>query len=113
VLNGSGVDGVATAAAARLSKAGYTIVGVADAESQDFTSTVVRFDPASETSTDAARTLSASLKGATRVQRDGLGTYVEVVVGQDWPGVTPVVVKKEKTDDGVRSASEDICDIPG
>jgi LCP family protein required for cell wall assembly len=113
VLNGSGVDGSATAAAERLTKAGYNVIGVADAESQDFTSTIVRFDPASDTSTDAARTLSASLKGATRVQRDGLGTYVEVVVGQDWPGVTKVVVKKEKTDDGVRSADENICKIPG
>jgi LCP family protein required for cell wall assembly len=113
VLNGSPTDGAATKAAARLQNKGYNVIGIADADTDDFLSTVVRYDPAYETSADAARTLSASLGGVTRVERAGLGTTLEVVVGDDWPGVTAVVVKKPRVDDGVRTASEDICNVPG
>ncbi|HEX5017451.1 MAG TPA: LCP family protein, partial [Actinomycetes bacterium] len=42
VLNGSGVDGAATRAAGQLTKKGYNVIGVADAESTDFLSTVIR-----------------------------------------------------------------------
>ena len=113
VLNGSTTDGVATEAAARLEARGYDIVDIADADTDDFLSTVVRYDPGYDTSADAARTLSASLGEAIRVERAGLGTTLEVVVGDDWPGVSPVVVKKPREDDGVRTASEDICNVPG
>ena len=113
VLNGSTTDGAATKAAARLQNRGYNVIGIADADTDDFLSTVVRYDPAYETSADAARTLSASLGGVTRVERSGLGSTLEVVVGDDWPGVTAVVVKKPRVDDGVRTASEDICNVPG
>ncbi len=109
VLNGTGKDGVATKAAAKLTKQGYNVIGIADAESADFVSTVVRYDVAGE---EAARTVAASLPGATRVKRAGLGTTIEVVVGQDWPGVSPVVVK-EPRDEDVRQATDDICNIPG
>jgi hypothetical protein len=47
------------------------------------------------------------------VKRAGLGTVVEVVVGDDWPGVEPVVVKEPRDTEGVRQATDDICDIPG
>ena len=113
VLNGSGVDGAATRAAGQLTKKGYNVIGVADAESTDFLSTVVRYDPNYESSIDAARTLSASLDGAQRVEREGLGSTLEVVVGQEWPGVEPVVVKKPPTNDGVCQGNEDIGDVPG
>jgi LCP family protein required for cell wall assembly len=113
VLNGTTREGEATAAADKLDNKDYTIVGVDTAESSDFLSTVVRYDPTYETSVDAARTLSASLGGATRVEKVGLGSTLEVVVGKDWPGVTSVVVKKPPQDDGVRQASEDICNVPG
>ncbi len=109
VLNGTGEDGVATTAAAKLSKRGYNVIGIGDAETSDFLSTVVRYDVAGA---EAARTVAASLPGATRVKRAGLGTTIEVVVGQDWPGVSPVVVK-EPRDDSVRQATDDICNIPG
>jgi LCP family protein required for cell wall assembly len=109
VLNGTGEDGIATAAAAELAEQGYTTV-VGDAESQDFLSTVVRYDVSGE---ESARTVAASLPGATRVKRPGLGTVVEVVVGEDWPGVTPVVVKEPRDTTGTRQANDDICDIPG
>jgi hypothetical protein len=110
VLNGTGVDGVATAAAEELAEQGFSIVAIADAESQEFVSSVVRYDAAGA---DAARTVAASLPGAARVKRVGLGTTVEVVVGDNWPGVVPVVVKKPRDEEGVRQATEDICKIPG
>jgi LCP family protein required for cell wall assembly len=112
-LNGTGVEGVATKAQEKLQKQGYAVVGVANAESSDFLSTVVRYDPNYESSVDAARTLSASLGGATRVERTGLGSTLEVVVGKDWPGVNSVVVKKPPSDDGVRKGNENICNVPG
>jgi LCP family protein required for cell wall assembly len=112
-LNGSGTEGAATKAQVKLQKQGYQVVGVANAESTDFLSTVVRYDPSYESSVDAARTLSASLGGATRVERAGLGSTLEVVVGKDWPGVNPVVVKKPPSNDGVRKGNENICNVPG
>jgi LCP family protein required for cell wall assembly len=113
VLNGSGTEGAATKAAEKLAKKGYNVVEIANAESSDFLSTVVRYDPSYASSEDAARTLSASLEDAVRVHRTGIGSTLEVVVGDDWPGVTSVVVKKPRVDDGVRTASEDICNVPG
>jgi LCP family protein required for cell wall assembly len=112
-LNGSGVDGVATKAQQQLEAKGFQVIGVGDASSSDFLSTVVRYDPNYESSVDAARTLSASLGNATRVKSPGLGSTREVVVGKDWPGVNKVVVKKTPEDEGVRKGSENICNVPG
>lgn len=110
VLNGSGVDGVATTAAEELSAKGYSVIGVGDAESRDFISTVVRYD---EAGADAARTVAAAIPGSTRVLQAGLGTTVEVVVGADWPGVDRVVVKKPRESAGIRQADDNICNVPG
>ncbi|MEO8108160.1 MAG: LCP family protein [Actinomycetes bacterium] len=110
VLNGTGVDGVATTAAADLTAKGYSVIGVGDAESQDFISTVVRYD---EVSADAARTVTAAIPGSARVLRTGLGSTVEVIVGDDWPGVDRVVVKKPKDATGIRQANDNICNVPG
>ena len=116
VLNGSGVDGVATKASKQLERLGYNVVGVADADKDSFTSTVVRYDPDYVGADDKARTLSASLNYAPRVAQPGLGYLLEVVVGQDWSEVQgnlqKVSVKRAPTDDGVRKANENICKIP-
>ena len=110
VLNGSNTAGAATSAAAELTALGYQVVGVANAESTDFISSVVRYDPASISAADAARTVSAALGNATRVHRAGLGAVVQVVVGDDWSGAASVVVKIPKVpSDGVRTAAENIC----
>jgi LCP family protein required for cell wall assembly len=112
-LNGSGVDGAATKAQQQLGAKGFQVIGVGDAASSDFLSTVVRYDPAYESSVDAARTLAASLGNATRVKSPGLGSTLEVVVGKDWPGVNKVVVKKTPDEEGIRKGSENICNVPG
>jgi LCP family protein required for cell wall assembly len=108
VLNGSRVVGAATDAAAEFSAQGYQVVSLDTADSPKFLSTVVRYDPAYGAA--AARTVTASLGGATRVKVPGLGSVVEVVVGADSPTVSPVVVKTPRDPgEGVRTAAEDIC----
>ncbi|HVQ88719.1 MAG TPA: LCP family protein [Actinomycetes bacterium] len=108
VLNGSGVDGAATDAAAELSAAGFNVVGIDTADSQDFLSTVIRYDVGSE---DSARTLAAALDDAGRVKHSGLGTTLEVVVGKDWPGVSDFVVKRTNDSTGIRTADQNICSV--
>ncbi|MEO8329924.1 MAG: LCP family protein [Candidatus Nanopelagicales bacterium] len=108
VLNGSAVEGAATDAAAELEDAGFNVVGIDNAESQDFLSTVIRYDVGAE---DGARTLAAALDGASRVKRAGLGTTLEVVVGKDWPGVSDFVVKRTADGTGIRTADENICSV--
>lgn len=105
VLNGSTVDGAATEAAAQLSAAGFNVVGVDTAETQDFISTVVRYD---KTNANAARTVAASIPDSSRVLRAGLGSTVEVVVSEDWQGVVKVFVKRPPGN-GIRNAADDIC----
>lgn len=110
VLNGSGTDGRATTAAAELAAKGYSVIGVGVAESSDFISTVVRYD---KSGADAARTVTAAIPGSTRVLRPGLGTTVEVVVGDDWQGVDRVVVRQPRDSTGIRQANDNICNVPG
>jgi len=105
VLNGSTAEGAAADAAVELSDAGFDVIGVDNAETQDFISTIVRYD---ELSAEAARTVAAAIPGSSRVERVGLGSTIEVVVGNDWPGVSEIVVKKPPQT-GVRTANDDIC----
>ena len=79
--------------------------GIAMAETTGFPTTLVRYDP---TNAAAARTVAASIPGSLMVEHPGLGTTVEVVVGSNWSGVDPVVVKKPKTG-GPRTANDNIC----
>ncbi len=109
VLNGSGAPNAAGKASAALHRQGYAIVGVGDTNPQDYLSTVIQYSPGME---DAARTLAASMPGASRVIVPGLGSVLQVVVGQQWPGVVPVVVKQTSTQTtGIRTASQNICKI--
>jgi|tagenome__1003787_1003787.scaffolds.fasta_scaffold20974429_2 LCP family protein required for cell wall assembly len=113
VLNGTAVSGVATSASDELQRQGYNVVGVGDAGTSDFLRTTIRYDPADPDAANQARTLAAAIPGAVRVQRAGLGSVVEVVVGKSWPGVDKVVVKKSAAGSGIRKASENICNVPG
>jgi LCP family protein required for cell wall assembly len=109
VLNGSGQSFAATRAAAKLRAQGYQVYSVGDAATSDYVSTVVQYSRGME---DAARTLAASIPGSSRVLVDGLGTTVQVVVGKQWPGVVPVVVKKvTEPSSGIRTANQSICKI--
>jgi hypothetical protein len=65
---------VATRKAAQFTKQGYTVVAVDNADSTDYVSTVIKYDPA--TTGDAARTLAAAIPGASRAKVPGLGSTV-------------------------------------
>jgi LCP family protein required for cell wall assembly len=105
VLHGTNTVGAASKVADQLRKQGFNVIGVGNADSSDFVSTVVRYDP---TYDDSARTVAASVPGANRVLRAGLGSTIEIVVGADSPTVQPVVVKKPPVP-GIRQASSNIC----
>jgi len=89
VLNGSGRTGEAGEVSSRLAAAGFTTVGVAEAERFGFEATVVRFTAGSTAAADlVARYLDP---GAVLEQVDGpLGADVVVVTGLDLLGVRQV-----------------------
>ena len=108
VLNGTHATGKATKVGNQLSKQGYQVVSVANADSSGYASTVIRYDPAYEA--EAARTLAAALPGASRVKVPGLGYSVQVVVGKQFGGVDEVSVQKPPDpNEHIRKANQSIC----
>jgi LCP family protein required for cell wall assembly len=108
VLNGTSRSGAAGKVGDKLSKQGYHVVAVDNADSSSYVSTVIRYDPAY--GTDAARTLAAALPGASRLKAPGLGSTVQVVVGRDFGGVDAVTVQAPPDpNEHIRRASQNIC----
>ena len=108
VLNGTHATGKATKVGNQLSKQGYQVVSVANADSSGYASTVIRYDPAYEA--EAARTLAAALPGASRVKVPGLGYSVQVIVGKQFGGVDEVSVQKPPDpNEHIRKANQSIC----
>ncbi len=91
-----------------LQSAGYQVTPLTAAGETPPTTTV-RFDPAYPKS---AATLKASLPGAHFVEVPGLGGVFEVAIGADYSGLVPVRSANTGMDNTVRSAKDDICDIP-
>ena len=85
VRNGSGIAGVAADASSVLTNEGYNVTTVGDAESYDYTQTIVVYNPDGDAAT--AQAIAQSLGGAQVVKNDGVynvdGTYL-VVVGGDY-----------------------------
>lgn len=86
VLNGSGVAGQASTVSHDLGRVGFGVAGTGDAESFDFTRTVVRYAPGDEEAADVVlRWLEA---GAELEEVESLvGADVVVVSGSDYDGV--------------------------
>lgn len=89
VLNGSGTAGMAKQAAADLRAQGYNVVGIGNADANDYASSVVLYDPNRD---ESARTLSTAVTGSTSQEKAGLGRTLTLVVGKDYSGVSPVTV---------------------
>jgi LCP family protein required for cell wall assembly len=89
VLNGSGVPGVATEAAADLAALGFQIVDVGLADTFTFDRSVVRHGSGFRGS---ARTLSTAVPGSVQEADADLGRTVELIVGRDYSGVRPIQV---------------------
>ncbi|MGH8968531.1 MAG: LCP family protein [Actinomycetes bacterium] len=112
VLNGSGVPGAASKAAADLEAAGFVVTAVGDADRDDFRTTTVSHDPAYD---ESGRTLAAALPGSEVEQDPTLGSNLVVVVGSDDVQVSPVEVSGSTASPQpeeslkTRSADQDIC----
>jgi LCP family protein required for cell wall assembly len=112
VLNGSGVPGAATKMARALTAQGFVVTRVGTADRSDYTTTVVRHDPAYD---ESGRTLAASIPGATVEADASLSSSLVVVVGTDDPSVVPVTVTgstaspEPEATIPTRKANQDIC----
>jgi LCP family protein required for cell wall assembly len=89
VLNGAGVKGLGAKAATSLGDQGFVISGTPGNRGTGASTTVVRYGP---TKADSARTVAASIPGATLQQVASLGSTLEVVVGSDFTAAVPVTI---------------------
>jgi hypothetical protein len=113
VLNGTGEKGAAGRAADDLRAAGFDVVGVGDADSNEYAQTIVRYGPER---VESSQTLAAAVPGATRLADDGLGRIVQLIVGTNYTGAHTVTLSggtpAPSTSPGVVkgiSADEDVC----
>jgi LCP family protein required for cell wall assembly len=111
VLNGSGTSGLGTRAAQQLRAVGVTVRSVGNTATTE--RTVIRYAPGHR---DDAERIAVVLPGAKLIQRSGLGSTIQVVVGADW--TPPAVPTPSGTDDhgavevsgaSGRTASTNIC----
>jgi LCP family protein required for cell wall assembly len=90
VLNGAGVKGLASKAAADLREVGFRPRGVGNADSSDYEDTIVRYGPDRE---DSARTLAAAVPGAKLQLDQSMRGNVELIVGRSYSGTRAVTVR--------------------
>jgi LCP family protein required for cell wall assembly len=102
VLNGTGVKGAASKAAADLRAAGFNVVSVGDADNSDYTQTLVRYGAQR---VQSSQTLAAAVPGSVRQSDDGLGNVVELVVGTNYTGAHTVTVGTATPQPSTSSAS--------
>ena len=88
VLNGSGVQGIASQVSTGLSSRGFDVTGAADADNFGYTTSVIEY--ATPADLTAVNTLKAELSDVTVEQDTSLtpGT-IELIVGSDYAGLTP------------------------
>ncbi len=88
VLNGSGIDGVASQASAALQQAGFRVALTGNAPSQDYEQTVVQYAPGQQAK--AALVKEALAAGASVVpDNTASGADVTLVLGADYDGLRP------------------------
>ena len=106
-LNGSTEEGLASTASDDLDDAGY-VIGAAPGndESSDVTSTIIRYDPAWNTS---VKTLKAAFPGATTEKVPGLGGTFQIIVGSEYSPPEKVRVAKQDSKLDSHTAADDIC----
>ena len=109
VLNGTSTAGLGARAANDLAAVGFAISGTpANATALVGDTTVIRYDDRYD---ESAKTLAASIPGATLVAVKGLGRTFEVTVGGTWAGAQKVTVsaKPSSSSNAPRTAADDIC----
>jgi LCP family protein required for cell wall assembly len=91
VFNGGGTKGLGARAAADLAGRGFVVSGTPGNRGSGATGTLVRYGP---DKADSARTLAASIPGATLELDQALTRTLEVVVGLDYNGTRAVTLGK-------------------
>jgi LCP family protein required for cell wall assembly len=88
VLNGSGVSGIASAAATGLTSRGFDVTGTGDAPTFAYTKSVIEYSSATDMA--AVNTLKKELTNVTSLQLATLapGT-VDLILGSDFTGLVP------------------------
>jgi hypothetical protein len=89
VLNGTGENGLAARVADDLRARGFVVDEVTDADSTDYTDSVVRYGTEKR---ESSETLAAAVPGSTRQQDAALGSVLELIVGRDYSGTRAVTV---------------------
>lgn len=88
VLNGNGLDGAAGKAAFSLQNAGFATAGTGEADSFEYTKSVIRYGPGKLPKAELLRSYLSA--GATLQEDSTLGTVdLALVVGADYTGVRP------------------------
>lgn len=106
VFNATGTPGEAKKVATALEALGFKVVGVATAPTTSV-ATVVRYAPSWD---ESARTLTASVVGATSLPDSSLGSTLDLYVGSSYTTVQLVAVTgATSTDSSVRSAADSTC----
>lgn len=112
VLNGTGRSGLAHTVAADLAAQGFQVVGVGDADASTYTTTVVRYGPDRN---ESSQTTAAAVKGAMRQLDGALSGTLEVIVGSNYTGVqavhvsTPSATPTPRASLDVVTAQNDVC----
>ncbi|WP_233491170.1 LCP family protein [Blastococcus sp. TBT05-19] len=109
VLNGSGTSGLGASAAEELSAAGFGIADTGNADSSDYTQTVVRHAAGDES---LAATVAAQIPGAVPELDDSAASgTVTLVLGSDFNGVGEATAPEPAPDraDDVRTAEDRTC----
>ncbi|MCX9190277.1 LytR family transcriptional regulator [Carbonactinospora thermoautotrophica] len=90
VYNAAGTPGLAARVSSDLEEAGFAVAGPGkNWETGPFEQTVIRYD---SQYTESIKTVQAALPNAKVEAVPGLGPVLQVVVGRDYSGVTPVRV---------------------
>ncbi|MFG2002466.1 LCP family protein [Spirillospora sp. NPDC048911] len=97
VRNAVGTPGLARRAGRDLEGAGFDVTVVSGIARRGLASTVIQYGPGRK---DSARTLAAAIPGAKIKQLDGLGSRIQVLVGENWKGADKVKVRKPASTGG-------------
>lgn len=108
VLNGTTTPGLARKVSDALKAEGYTVVAVGNADSTDYTESVVEYDPNWDQS---AKTLTYAVEGATSEQATGGKDTLTLIVGSNYSTIKPVSISKAAADQTAKlnTADETYC----
>lgn len=93
IINVSGRSGVATEAMGLLNEIGFAVTenDLLAPEQQDQTDITVAYDPAEPDGLAAALTVASAVPGATLVATEGLGSQVQLLLGESYDGTVASV----------------------